>query len=309
VEAEKVRAGNVLEKAKEQLPGTRWGSKLDVERLLKQYILSVFAVFAHEACDLGRSGVWNVVKVHSECLLFLRGFTNEAYSDKGYDTNDQRLTVPFLTDKDLRDWPEWKKYEDERLEVAQLQSVPHRPASESRPAILDQVPADGLQNTDDAANVRQEEDRNPSTPNSNDTAPDRQVDQKALVEVAPMADGASAAAAPANPEQPPQQGSPGQLAGGIPRDEAGGESSTNLRREKTDPTDEQVAVVERKVQQQADVTIKDAAAYLRCTVQHVRRLAHQGTLIASKTVPKRITSESLKAYKWQAGNRTDSIQS
>lgn len=117
-----------------------------------------------------------------------------------------------------------------------------------------------------------------------------------------------AAAAPANPEQPPQQGAPGQLAGDMPPDESGGESSAN-RSEKTDPTDEQVAAVERKVQQQADLSIREAAAYLRCTVQHVRRLARQGTLIASNTVPKRITSQSLKSYKWRPGNRTDSIQS
>jgi hypothetical protein len=87
VECAKLRAGEVFDKAKEKIPASRWGSLRDVEGLLKQYILSVFAVFAHEVCQLGGRGAWTVVRVHSECLDFLRLFSIEAHSDKGYDTN------------------------------------------------------------------------------------------------------------------------------------------------------------------------------------------------------------------------------
>jgi hypothetical protein len=110
----------------------------------------------------------------------------------------------------------------------------------------------------------------------------------------------SAAAVSANPEQPPPQTTPGQLAADMPSEEPGGQSRADLRRKKTDPTDEQVAAAERMVNGKPDVSIKDTTAYLRCSVQHVRRLVRQGKLIASNTVPKRITSESLKAYKWRS---------
>jgi hypothetical protein len=131
VEAEKIRAGQAFDKAKEQLPANKWGSIPDVEKLLKQLILSVFAVFAHEACKLGRRGVWPVVQLHSECLEFLRRFTLEAYSNKGYDTNANRIALR-MPDKELKESPEWKKYDDERFEVTQLQSVPLKPAKQAQ---------------------------------------------------------------------------------------------------------------------------------------------------------------------------------
>jgi DNA-binding XRE family transcriptional regulator len=131
VEAEKIRAGEAFDKAKEQLPASKWGAIPEVEKLLKQLILSVFAVFAHEACELGRRGVWPVVHLHSECREFLRHFTLEAYTDKGYDTNGN--SVPRrLTDTELKESPEWKK-SAERLEVAELQSAPPKLARESEP--------------------------------------------------------------------------------------------------------------------------------------------------------------------------------
>jgi hypothetical protein len=136
VEAEKLRAGDVFDKTKEKIPASTWGSILDVERLLKQYILSVFAVLAQEACELGRRGAWKVVRVHSECLDFLRGFIIEAHSDKGYDTNGH--TLPFrATVNELKDSPEWRTYEEERLEVAELQSVSLKPAPQTSPATVD----------------------------------------------------------------------------------------------------------------------------------------------------------------------------
>ena len=69
VESEKGRAGQVFDKAKEQIPASTWGSIPQVEKLLKQLILSVFAVFAHEACKLGRTGVWTVVRVHASARI------------------------------------------------------------------------------------------------------------------------------------------------------------------------------------------------------------------------------------------------
>ena len=71
------------------------------------------------------------------------------------------------------------------------------------------------------------------------------------------------------------------------------------KRGKPGPTPEQVRAAEVLVDQETDVDVQHAAWYLRCSKKHVLRLISQNALIASNTRPKRITSDSLKTYKWR----------
>lgn len=123
MEAEKVKARRRFDQAKKALSANRWGSTSEVEDLLKQYIISVVAVFAHEACELGRVSAWGVVEMHSEVLDFLHRFKAEAYAGRGHDTNGHSLPEHGLKDSDFTACPEWERYEDSRLEVAEAQGV------------------------------------------------------------------------------------------------------------------------------------------------------------------------------------------
>jgi hypothetical protein len=71
-------------------------------------------------------------------------------------------------------------------------------------------------------------------------------------------------------------------------------------RDSTAPTAEQAAAAEALVGKENDVDVQHAAWYLRCSRGHILRLIRKKHLIATKTRPKRVTSESLKKYKWVA---------
>jgi DNA-binding CsgD family transcriptional regulator len=99
----------------------------------------VFLVFAHEACKLGSQGQWAADRIRSEVGEFLRRFTIEAYSDKGYDKQGRKL--PEMTDnygsiKEKVRWafkksPEWHEFEQELLVVAEQQAQ-HSPQSSGK---------------------------------------------------------------------------------------------------------------------------------------------------------------------------------
>jgi hypothetical protein len=67
-----------------------------------------------------------------------------------------------------------------------------------------------------------------------------------------------------------------------------------------DPTaeDEDWVVADRAVERHLEVSVRIAARWLRCTDRHIRRLARNRALTASNTRPKRITTKSLREYKW-----------
>jgi hypothetical protein len=78
------------------------------------------------------------------------------------------------------------------------------------------------------------------------------------------------------------------------------QSSPNVKEIiKSGPRIEQINAAERAVQDQSDVTILHAAWYLCCSEAHIRRLGRQKKLTISNTRPRRVTSESLKNYKWR----------
>ena len=64
------------------------------------------------------------------------------------------------------------------------------------------------------------------------------------------------------------------------------------------PTDDQVAAAENAVRVNAKLDIRRAALYLGCSIQHIRKMVRLHRLTGSKTRPMRITSASLREYKW-----------
>jgi hypothetical protein len=98
--------------------------------LLDQCIMSIFAAFAKEACELGRQNVWKVAKIESEAREFLREIIFQVRTDRG-----RGESARFLSDKlgslgrvtpnallRFQEFKEWKDYEHERLEVADIQA-------------------------------------------------------------------------------------------------------------------------------------------------------------------------------------------
>ena len=73
------------------------------------------------------------------------------------------------------------------------------------------------------------------------------------------------------------------------------------KRRLIEPTPEQMTTANKAVAENAEVAVRVAAQWLRCTISHVHRLAREGHLTASKTRPRRITTDSLRAYKWPQG--------
>jgi len=91
VEDEKTVASRVLEQAKQNLNTSMWGPGLEIEALVRDYILRVFIVFVQEACKLGRKNLWTVDRVESESIEFLRWFTIKAWYEKGRDKLERQI--------------------------------------------------------------------------------------------------------------------------------------------------------------------------------------------------------------------------
>ena len=134
VKAEAIRASGDLEKAKQ---AARWAS--EVEAATRRYILRLFAVFAEEACKLGRLGLWTVERVDSESREFLRCATIHAPRRDKSGRQVGKLVDGFgfiepQVQRDLEKSAEWRRYQDDLLEIAEMQasgtSLDPRPSTE-----------------------------------------------------------------------------------------------------------------------------------------------------------------------------------
>ena len=131
VEAERLKAGKQLEQRRNQVPWSRYGPVRADEENLRKYILRVFLVFAQEACKLGSQRQWAVDRIRSEVGEFLRRFTIEAHSDKGYDKQGRKLREMICdgswgirpeVQREFEKSAEWKQFEQELLAVAEQQA-------------------------------------------------------------------------------------------------------------------------------------------------------------------------------------------
>lgn len=94
------------------------------------YVMSVFRVFASEACDMGKTGKWQIDKVRSEVSKFLSSLADFATWRYSSNFDDPCLIVrPFrevLSSGQARieATDEWKKYQEDLLEVGRVQAGP-----------------------------------------------------------------------------------------------------------------------------------------------------------------------------------------
>lgn len=94
--------------------------------LARAYVLRIFYAFAHQACELGRLRTWTAKQVDDECREFLRLLASGVGIEFG------ELPVPHMLGntgsilpevwREFTKSEEWTKYQDELLQVAQLQA-------------------------------------------------------------------------------------------------------------------------------------------------------------------------------------------
>jgi hypothetical protein len=102
-----------------------------VEGLLRHCILWVFSTFVEEASELGRQRIWTAHQLESQACEFLRQLTIWIHHEKGYDRSGRPLRdmvsswdgsiLPEVKRMFERS-PEWQKYQDILLEVAESQA-------------------------------------------------------------------------------------------------------------------------------------------------------------------------------------------
>lgn len=124
-------AGKTLEEGKKQLPTTIGdGCRANgIADLLRTYILTALAAFAHEACELAREDVWGVDEVEEKVAHFLNEFVtrtiiehdSESFRVPQMISRSSGLIVPELWDG-FRASAEWRTYQDELRKVAELQA-------------------------------------------------------------------------------------------------------------------------------------------------------------------------------------------
>ena len=135
VHAERIRSVRAFEQAKQ---GARY--KPEIEALLRTCILRIFLVFAEEAAELGRRGMWPVDKMEAQATEFLRVMTIEFHYEKGHDSSGAPLpdvisswdgSILPAAQRDFERSPQWKQYENLLLEVAESQAAIDGPDSSS----------------------------------------------------------------------------------------------------------------------------------------------------------------------------------
>jgi hypothetical protein len=135
VEAERIRAGRILNEARAQEPPVEWkkGKRAWDQSAFYGFVLRVFGAFAHEACELGRRGQWTVDSVRSAASDFPDSFAFDQYYEQGHDrfgesfpdiTNHWTGTLSFEVQRSLQQSRVSRQFEDELLAVAEQQSAP-----------------------------------------------------------------------------------------------------------------------------------------------------------------------------------------
>ena len=116
IEGELIRAGRAHDKRK-----TEWHTDFafPLERSLQTYILSVFLVYAREAIELGKKGVWTVDQVRAQALEGLRLITIHIGSQRNYSFIEQSgFCIKRETQQEFEATSEWQEFEDKLLALA-----------------------------------------------------------------------------------------------------------------------------------------------------------------------------------------------
>ena len=132
VVAAEVRASRwIQEELHARMPPPGYSKVQQLESVGKEYVLRVFAVFAREACELGKHGGWSARQIGIAVMDFLKSLAFDLradYSHLGMPSmlgtfNEIRPEVLY----ELKASREWSIYQDELMKVADFQDMfPHR---------------------------------------------------------------------------------------------------------------------------------------------------------------------------------------
>jgi hypothetical protein len=129
--AEQVRATDAFNVARDPrtrpMPPPGRSHPEHITHLARQYVLRIFATFAHQAYELGRVGQWTATHVDEACREFLRLEANDVWAEFGT-LPIQRMITDFghITSEAWAAFTaskEWKQYQAELLEIADSQST------------------------------------------------------------------------------------------------------------------------------------------------------------------------------------------
>ena len=123
VTAEKIRAGKDFDLVRDRL-----SRDSEIEEHIRKYVLRQFLVFVQEASKLGNRGIWQVGRVESTALEFLRHATIDAVYDKGRGLGERWISnsTGSLTSEICRQFEknsEWQQFQDMLLQVAEGQAL------------------------------------------------------------------------------------------------------------------------------------------------------------------------------------------
>jgi hypothetical protein len=99
-----------------------------LSKLGRAYLMEILAVFAREACELGRAGTWTTRRIELEVLEFMRQLAIDFRSEYSHigmlDMIDHWGAIDPVVLREIKLSDKWKAYLEELLEIAELQSAP-----------------------------------------------------------------------------------------------------------------------------------------------------------------------------------------
>lgn len=326
VETERILAKGDLDREKAKLAPTTYGPGEAMEALVMKCILRIVIAFATEAKKLG----WAITRAKEESLSFLQSLAILAPDEMGRDkyglkignlTSGAFSKIRPEVQRKLEESAEWKELDDIFLSPAAAQvrrgsnddgggTERHGVRDSGSPIAAGQYTlerdAPSAETPDGRPNVGMEGD-NPIPVRSQTPSLGVVTQDKATSPV--LADVKAAVSSGAVPESTSGSNQTYPAPGPQPLQPPSGDKQSSARTRSADQSgrgvgndakspEERAAAAAVKVKSQADVDTRSAADYLRCSVQHVRRLVRQGELVASKTRPMRITSASLESHMW-----------
>ena len=263
-----------------------------LEELLKERVKTSIADFGKLTCKAVKEGLWRLDLAAPGMKEFLKTISMEAYNDADHLYGGGfSYSFPDL-EREVTTSPRWLGYlkriaagptKKQGSVISQPSTVPaHGKQGQHREDQPEAPPIIGLP-------------QNALRPPTQTTAAGAPNDDESAASQVDQPDALSP-----DPYRGHQQSESGesQLTLDTPPEGPVGESHATPPRKNTNPTDDQVIAAEAMVTSKPDIDTRHAAWYLRCSQQHVLRLVRAGKLKATKTSPKRITTSSLRGYKW-----------
>ena len=136
--AVRIRVAAQTENELSYLPRSPSSTK-QLASLGRSYILRIFAAFAKEACELGKTEpeTWSASRIDFEALLFMRRLAIDVRSEYSHAGIPEMVGSMGYIDpgvfRELKLSDEWRAYQDALLEVAELRAT--SPAAQQKESI------------------------------------------------------------------------------------------------------------------------------------------------------------------------------